>query len=97
MNVGTTFCRNLKRFRAARNLTQAGLAEVVGISEQTIWYYESGKHEPKFEMLGALAKALKVRPWELIADESEGGAVPPQLVEHVAAAARACGLKVSSR
>jgi transcriptional regulator with XRE-family HTH domain len=95
MSLKPTFAKNVKRFRAARGLTQAELSSQLGVTLQTVFSYESGAQWPRDEVLDALAKALNVRPWQLIADETEGGTIPPELVEHVAAAAKACGLKVS--
>lgn len=85
----------MKRFRQVRNLSQAALAKNLGMSTQSVWYYESGTHWPKADVLEQIAGALGVRPWQLLAEEGEGGVAPPDLVEHIAAAARAAGLIVS--
>lgn len=96
MNIRATFGANLKRCREAASLTQTELGERAGTTWQTISNYETGARWPREpEIVAAFAKILKIRPWQFFAEESEGGAVPPGLVEHVAAAARACGLKVS--
>jgi transcriptional regulator with XRE-family HTH domain len=91
MNLGEVFTQNLKRFRDDRGLTQAGLAELLGVSEQTVWYYEAGKHWPKPDMVASIARELRIRPWQLFAAKGEGGAIPPELAEHIGAAARLCG------
>ncbi len=97
MDLAATLGANARRFRLAINLSQAEVADAVGVSQQTIFGYESGQSFPRADTFAALAKVLKVRPWQLVAEENEGGTIPPELVEHVAAAARACGLKVNNR
>lgn len=95
MNVIPTFAKNVKRFRAVRGFTQAELAKKLGVTLQTVFSYESGAQWPRAEAIGGLCDALKIRPWQLLAEEGEGGTIPPELVDHIAASARACGLKVS--
>ena len=91
------FAKNLKRIRAERRLTQAALAEQIGLTHVAIYNYEKAAQFPRSEVFDAICKALRVRPWQLLAEEGEGAVLPTELVEHVAAAARACGLKVSGR
>jgi transcriptional regulator with XRE-family HTH domain len=86
---------NIRRLRLGNTLTQAQLAELVGVNVQSISNYENGQRWPQPDVFDLLGKALGVRPWQLLAGESEGGEIPPELVSHVEAAARACGLKVS--
>lgn len=76
-------------------MTQAQLAELAEINVQTISNYEAGSRWPQADLLDLLARALRVRPWQLIAEDDEGASIPPDLVEHVASAAQACGLRVS--
>lgn len=57
MNIGEI----IKANRKAEGLTQAELAELVGVSQSTIGKYETGDNEPSFEMVEKIAKALKVR------------------------------------
>ncbi len=90
-----TFAANVRRFRLARGITQGQLAELIGVTTHTVFHYESAARWPRDEGMDGLAKALGVRPWQLLAGEGEGGAVPPELIDHIAAAARACGLKIS--
>lgn len=62
--------RNLKRYRSESGLTQAGLAELVGITTGYVAEIESGRKYPSPEMLERLAGALSVRPFRLfMADE----------------------------
>lgn len=46
----------LKELREERGFTQERLAEALGISKSTIGMYETGKREPGYETLGAIAR-----------------------------------------
>lgn len=47
------------KYRISLNLTQAQLAELVGVVPSTITQYESGARKPDIVMLKKLAKVLK--------------------------------------
>lgn len=49
-----------KRLRTSSRLTQAELAEKIGISRSTIGMYETGAREPDFETLEAIADFFNV-------------------------------------
>lgn len=49
-----------KRLRTASGLTQAELAEKIGISRSTIGMYETGAREPDFETLEIIADFFNV-------------------------------------
>ncbi len=52
-------CRNkLKLARVEHNLTQAELAEKVGVTRQTIGLIENGKYNPSLNLCIAIAKTL---------------------------------------
>lgn len=53
MNV---FCRNLKRFRLARNMTQERAAEALGVSTQTVSRWECGTTLPDVTILPKIAE-----------------------------------------
>lgn len=93
-DVAAILSTNLRRIRDASGFTRAQLAELVGISDLMIYNYETGTNFPRAEALNAICKALKIRPWQLLAEEGEGAKCPPEVVELVAATARACGIKV---
>lgn len=88
------FAANIRRHRTARGLTQEQLADELGLSRQTVFYYESGSRWPQAAVFDQLAVALKVEPWQLLASEGQGGAIPPEVIDQVAALARACGLNI---
>ena len=49
----------IKELRARYNLTQDELAEIVGISRQTMLYLEKGKYNPSLLLAYRVAKALE--------------------------------------
>lgn len=64
--------------RKQRGLTQAALAEKVGVEQPTIQRWEKGKREPELSQLFALAAALGVEPSALI-DPSLAAPIGPRL------------------
>jgi transcriptional regulator with XRE-family HTH domain len=56
------YADNIVRLRKAQKLTQAQLAEMVGVEQPTVQRWEAGKREPDFENLSNLADALGVEP-----------------------------------
>ena len=56
----------LKRIRESQFLTQADLSMRSGVSRVTIVRLESGDAEARFSTIRKLAKALRVRPAELV-------------------------------
>lgn len=55
------FAENLSYLRTSRNMSQAELAEEIGVSDKTILRYESGSFNPKMNIVAALADAFNVR------------------------------------
>jgi len=49
----------IKELRAKYNLTQDELAEIIGVSRQTMLYLEKGKYNPSLFLAYKVAKALK--------------------------------------
>ena len=49
----------IKELRARHNLTQDDLAEIIGVSRQTMLYLEKGKYNPSLLLAYRVAKALK--------------------------------------
>lgn len=54
------FKEMLKYLRGRENLSQAELAEKLGVAKSTISMYEVGKREPDFETLEAIADLFNV-------------------------------------
>lgn len=49
----------IKELRARYDLTQDELAEIVGVTRQTMLYLEKGKYNPSLLLAHKVAKALK--------------------------------------
>jgi putative transcriptional regulator len=49
----------IKEFRARYNLTQDELADMVGVTRQTMLYLEKGKYNPSLLLAHRVSKALK--------------------------------------
>jgi transcriptional regulator with XRE-family HTH domain len=62
----TDFAKRLKELRAKRGLTQAQLAKLSGVSHSYLSRIEIGMQEPTLGIIEKLAKALKVKPSELL-------------------------------
>jgi len=60
--------QNLKKHRRKCGLTQAQLAEKVGVSTHHIGMIELSRNYPTLELVERLAVALKVKPHELFID-----------------------------
>ena len=58
MNLNSTYRNRLKLARVENNLTQAELAEKVGVTRQTIGLIENGKYNPSLNLCIAIAKTL---------------------------------------
>lgn len=62
----------IKEFRAKYNLTQAELAEKVGVRRETIVFLEKGKYNPSLKLSHDIAIVLKTTIDELfIFDEDD--------------------------
>ena len=67
MNV---FCKNLKRFRIAKNMTQEQAAEALGISSQTISRWECNPTLPDVTILPKIAALYCVTIDDLYKEQS---------------------------
>ncbi|MCW6111626.1 helix-turn-helix domain-containing protein [Clostridium sporogenes] len=64
MNIG----EKIKEIRLKQNLKQSELAEKAKISRVAVGNYERGDRIPNAEILQSIAKALGVKPYELMYD-----------------------------
>jgi len=55
----TTIKTRIKELRARYNLTQDELADMVGVTRQTMLYLEKGKYNPSLILAYKVAKALQ--------------------------------------
>lgn len=63
----------LARKRKERNLTQAELAERLGVSNKTISKWETGRCMPDYSVIEALCRELGITVAELLDDEDREG------------------------
>jgi len=56
----------IKKIRLEKGLTQQKLADVIGVKQQHIQRWESGKFKPKTDKLVLIAKALNCEITDLI-------------------------------
>lgn len=68
----------LSALRKKRGLSQAALAELVGVEQPTIQRWEKGKREPDLDNLKSLATALGVTPGSLL-DGTAAAEIGPRL------------------
>lgn len=54
------FAYSFKKIRNDRNLTQKQMAQLLGVTQQTISQYENGQSTPKSDMILKLADRLEV-------------------------------------
>lgn len=62
----------IKTMRKSRKMTQADLALAINQSQSSITMYETGRREPDFETLEALADVFNVPLSAIVADEDAG-------------------------
>lgn len=59
---------NIKEIRIRRGLTQAQLADKVGVSEKTVSSWEVGRTEPNMGYIESISKALNCQKSELVGE-----------------------------
>jgi transcriptional regulator with XRE-family HTH domain len=64
-NIGDIFASNMKAKRQRSGLTQAKLAEKVGVSTHHIAMMEIARHNPTLELVERIAKTLDIEIYEL--------------------------------
>lgn len=67
----------LKELRKAKGLTQEKLAELTGVSQSHIALLESNQRGLSFENIEVFAKALGVKPYELLPLEWQPESITP--------------------
>jgi putative transcriptional regulator len=63
---------DVRDLRTARNLSQAALAEAMGVSRQTINSIETGRYLPSLPLAIALARYFETPVEEMFHDEDAG-------------------------
>jgi transcriptional regulator with XRE-family HTH domain len=59
---------NLRYYRELNSLTQQELAEMAGVTRLTVMLLEQGKQQPRPATTRKLAKALKLKPADLMTE-----------------------------
>lgn len=60
MNIDEIVGANIRKYRRMRGLTQAELGRRIGVKNNTISQYESGRNSPEQNMIYSIAKELEV-------------------------------------
>ena len=63
-----TYAGNIRRVRQNKKVTQAVMADKIGITEK---YIETGRKPCSLETLVAIANALEIEPYELLLPENK--------------------------
>jgi len=66
-----SFGSKIFKLRKAKHLTQAELAEILGVSDKTVSRWETGEGFPEISSLKSLAEALGVTVDELLSDDND--------------------------
>jgi len=66
-----TFGARLQRLRTEQRLTQAQLADRLGVSKPTVWAWEQGKARPVESRIDSIARALEVSREELLSGSGD--------------------------
>ena len=61
----SSFGTNLAYFRKKEKVTQAELAEKIGVTTQTIWRWEHGEREPSLDIIKTISQILNCSETEL--------------------------------
>jgi len=59
-NVGMTLGEKIRKLREKKGISQQALAELLGTTQQSIAYWESGRRKPRYEKLKRLAEIFSV-------------------------------------
>jgi transcriptional regulator with XRE-family HTH domain len=70
MDINRLFILNIKKWRKMTKFSQKKLAEKCGTSHSYIRQLESGKGHPSFALIGKIANALQIEPYQLFYDET---------------------------
>jgi len=70
------FGENLRWFRCSRGMTQAELARLIRVNRRVpcrsyVTRLEGGGLDPRLSTVRSIARALKVKPWYLVAEPSD--------------------------
>lgn len=67
---------NIKRLRESRNLTQAELGEIAGVTDKAVSTWERGDAEPRMGAIEKMAKYFGVRKSDIYGDDVDQRRIP---------------------
>jgi transcriptional regulator with XRE-family HTH domain len=70
MDLHRLFIQNLKKWRKITGFSQKKLAEKCGSAHSYIRQIESGNRNPSFALIGKIANALQIEPYQLFFDDT---------------------------
>lgn len=65
-DIQQRFAQNVRRLRRANDISQEAFADMAGVHRTYVSDVERGKRNPSITIVGQFAKALGVRPGELL-------------------------------
>ena len=89
MDKTTAFGTKFKALRVSKKLTQAALAEILGLNTHTIKDYEAGRRHPSIPTLAMISRTLGVSQSSLMDETETAPAELIEVVDPVASLARA--------
>lgn len=66
------FSLNVKHLRDVKNISQQGLADILGLERTSISNYERGKSVPSLELVEKISRLFNVRPSDLLYHDLKG-------------------------
>lgn len=81
IEAGTALAKQLRMDREAAHLTQPQVAAILGVTQQQINKYESGKNRPSPSALKELARLFGKDPLNYFSDALVGGSVAQGFAE----------------
>lgn len=73
MDMNQLFIQNLKKWRKIMGLSQEKLAEKCDTGHSYMRQLECGMGHPSFALIGKIAEALEIEPYQLFFDEAAQG------------------------
>ena len=77
---GGSMQTRIKEYRSRLNLTQEGLAKVVGVRRETIVFLEQGKYNPSLRLAHDVAQALHTTIDNIFIFDEDGPAPEERIV-----------------
>lgn len=76
-----TFCHNLIKYRKGKGMSQQDLADITGLTQRMIVYYENEAVKPPIDKIEILAKALNVNINDLLGSTTDETNIQKEFTE----------------